>query len=95
VNSSTYAAWCTSIASDFAAGVILSQDRPDGRHPVAFCSFSWSPAELNYDIHDKEMLAIINSLKEWRPLLCEAQHAVTVLTDHKTLEYFLSSGTFL
>jgi hypothetical protein len=48
-------------SSDFATGAILSQVSPeDGKwHPVAFFSKSLSPVECNYEIHDKEMLAII------------------------------------
>jgi hypothetical protein len=54
-------------SSDFATGAILSQVSPeDGKwHPVAFFSKSLSPVEHNYEIHDKEMLAIIRSLQEW------------------------------
>jgi hypothetical protein len=52
-------------SSDFATGAILSQVSPeDGKwHPVAFFSKSLSPVECNYEIHDKEMLAIIQSLQ--------------------------------
>jgi hypothetical protein len=53
-------------ASDYATGAILSQTGPDGKlHPVAFYSKSLSPAEKNYDIFDKEMLAVIRAFKEW------------------------------
>ncbi|KAG9103322.1 hypothetical protein FRC07_010025, partial [Ceratobasidium sp. 392] len=45
-------------ASDFATGAILSQKGDDDKlHPVAFLSKTLSPAERNYDIFDKEMLA--------------------------------------
>ncbi|KAF8694103.1 hypothetical protein RHS03_08243, partial [Rhizoctonia solani] len=47
-------------ASGAAMGAVLSQRIEDGcLHPVAFMSASLSPAELNYDTHDKELLAII------------------------------------
>jgi len=47
-------------ASDFATGAILNQIGTDGKaHPVAFYSKTLSPAERNYDIHDKELLAMI------------------------------------
>ena len=53
-------------ASDLAKGSILSQLEPDGRwHPLAFYSKKFTPAEINYDIHDKEMSAIIDSFKQW------------------------------
>ena len=53
-------------ASDLAKGSILSQLEPDGRwHPLAFYSKKFTLAEINYDIHNKEMSAIINSFKQW------------------------------
>lgn len=55
-----------------------------------FHSRKFSAAEINYEIHDKELLAIVNSFQEWRHFLEGAQHPVTVYTDHKNLEYFMS-----
>ena len=43
----------------------------------------------NYEIHDKEMLAIIRALEEWRHFLEGATHLVEIWTDHKNLEYFM------
>jgi len=53
-------------SSDFASGAVLSQQLPGEEkwHPVAFYSKSLSPVEWNYEIHDKEMLAIICALEE-------------------------------
>jgi len=53
-------------SSDFASGAVLSQQLPGEEkwHPVAFYSKSLSPVERNYEIHDKEMLAIICVLEE-------------------------------
>ncbi|KAE8551311.1 hypothetical protein TMatcc_001256 [Talaromyces marneffei ATCC 18224] len=50
-------------------------------------------AELNYDIHDKEMLAIISALEEWRPELVGLQREdrFKILSDHRALEYFMTS----
>ena len=79
-------------ASDFALGAVLSQMGKDEKfHPVAFYSRKFSAAEINYEIHDKELLAIIDSFQEWRHLLEGAAHPVTVYTDHKNLEYFMSA----
>jgi len=58
-------------------------------HPVAFYSKSLSSVERNYEIHDKEMLAIIYALEEWRHFLEGATHPVEIWTDHKNLEYFM------
>ena len=77
-------------SSDFATGAVLSQlSKSDGKHhPVAFLSKSLNAIEQNYEIHDKEMLAIIRSLDEWRHFLEGARHPFEVWTDHKNLEYF-------
>ena len=58
-------------SSDFATGVVLSQQSTDDDkwHPVAFLSKSLSAVERNYEIHDKEMLAIIRVMEEWRHFL--------------------------
>ena len=51
-------------ASDFALGCILSQENPDGElHPVCYYSRKFSPAELNYPIYDKELLAVVEAFK--------------------------------
>jgi len=42
------------------------------------------PAERNYDIYDKEMLAVMRALEQWRHYLEGAKHPVQILTDHKT-----------
>ncbi|KAH9264048.1 hypothetical protein BASA83_012525 [Batrachochytrium salamandrivorans] len=48
-------------------------------------------AERNYEIYDKELLAVVESFKHWRHFLQGGLHAVTVLCDHKNLEYFMST----
>jgi hypothetical protein len=53
-------------APTFASGAVLSQEATDGKwHPVAYFSKSLNPVQRNYEIHDKEMLAIIRALEEW------------------------------
>ncbi|KAB5588311.1 Retrotransposable element Tf2 [Ceratobasidium theobromae] len=57
-------------ASGAAMEAVLSQRGEDGRlHPVAFMSSSFSPAEMNYDTHDKELLAIVRAFEDWRIFL--------------------------
>ena len=52
-------------ASDFVLGSILSQYGKDGRlHPIAYCSHKFSVVEINYEIHDKKLLAIIDAFEE-------------------------------
>ena len=75
-------------ASDFAIGAILSQ-KCDGRlHPVAFHSRKMNKHEINYEIHDKELLAITSAFQEWRRYLEGARHKIIVYTDHRGLEWF-------
>jgi hypothetical protein len=60
-------------------------------HSVAFLSKKLAPAELNYEIYDQEMLAIVRAFQEWRHYLQGAKHRTTVYTDHKNLEYFTTT----
>nr|AAG24792.1 pol protein [Colletotrichum gloeosporioides] len=79
-------------ASDFALGAQLSQRDSEGRlHPCAFFSRKLHGPELNYQIHDKELMAIIEAFKEWRPELSGTIHEVLVYTDHKNLAHFTTS----
>jgi len=80
-------------SSNFASRAVLFQQLPGEEkwHPVAFYSKSLSSVEQNYEIHDKEMLAIIHALKEWRHFLEGARHPVEIWIDHKNLEYFMTA----
>jgi hypothetical protein len=79
-------------ASDFALGGTLSQTAKDKKlHPNAFHARKFSPAEINYEIHDKELLAIVDCFKAWRRYLEGSLHTVQVFTDHKNLEYFMTT----
>ncbi len=68
---------------------MLSQwkGEPPVLHPCAYFSKKLSPAEQNYDIGDRELLAIKLALEEWRHWLEGAQHPFEVITDHKNLQY--------
>ncbi|KAK3511404.1 hypothetical protein QTP70_007228 [Hemibagrus guttatus] len=76
-------------ASTTGVGAVLSQQQgnPSRLHPCAFFSRKLSPAERNYDIRNRELLAVKLALEEWRHWLEGAKHPFTVLTDHKNLEY--------
>ena len=78
-------------ASDYALGAILSQEENGVTRPVAFASRKMLPAELNYPVHDKEFLAIFYAFKEWRQYLEGAQVQIQVYSDHRSLEYFLTT----
>ena len=76
--------------SDYATGGVLSMECKDGLwRPVAFLSKSLNETERNYEIHDKEMLAIIRGLENWKYLLEGAHFKFEIWTDHKNLEYFM------
>ena len=71
-----------------AIGACLSQKVDGIWHPVGYYSAGLSAAERNYTIHDKELLAIVKSLKFWSAELIGVHKPFTILTDHKNLEYF-------
>ena len=77
-------------SSDYVNGGILSQADDDGvLYPVAFYSKNLLPAEYNYEIYDKELLAIVRCLEHWRPELESTDIPVQIFTDYKSLEYFM------
>ena len=79
-------------ALDYVTGGVLSMECGDGKwKPVAFLSKSLNEMERNYKIHDKEMLAIIRGLENWRHLLEGTQFKFEIQTDHKNLEYFMKA----
>jgi hypothetical protein len=58
---------------------------------VAFFSKKHTLAECNNEIYDKELIAIIRAFEEWRPELEGALHPIKVLSNHKNLEYFMTT----
>jgi len=77
-------------ASDLAVGACLCQEYDKKWHPVAYYSRKLSPAEQNYDIHDKELLAIVAALEQWR-VYAEGAPGLDILTDHKNLLHFTTT----
>jgi len=79
-------------ASGFAIAAILNQYDGFGvLRPVNFYSRKCSSAEQNYDTFDRELLAIVETLKQWRHYLKGADHKVLIQRDHKNLEYLQTS----
>ena len=79
-------------ASDHVtAGIISQQDAEGILKPVAYFSKRMNPAECNYEIYDKELLAIIRCFEQWRPELEGASFPIQVLSDHKNLQYFTTT----
>ena len=82
-------------ASDYAEGGIVSQCDDDGvLHPCAFYSRKFTPAELNYEIYDKEMLAIVDCLTTWRHYFEGSPHQLKIYTDHKNLVWFTETKLY-
>jgi hypothetical protein len=76
-------------ASDYAHAAILSIHSSNGKiHPITFHSHFFNPVELNYDTHDKELLAIFEAFKHWCQYLEGSRTLVDMVTNHKNLEYF-------
>jgi len=80
--------------SDNTTGGVLSMKFSDELwKPVAFISKSLSDTEQNYEIHDKEILAVVRCLEAWRHFLEGTTTKFEIWTDHKNLEYFMISQT--
>ncbi|KAJ1597147.1 hypothetical protein NDA14_007187 [Ustilago hordei] len=77
-------------ASDFAIAGVLKQEHEGRWHPVAFYSRKMSSAKKNYEIHDKELLAVVACLTQWRHMLAGLPNQLVILTDHEALKYFKS-----
>ena len=79
-------------SSDYVSAGVLSQyDQTDVLRPVAFFSKRHTATECNYEIYDKELLAIIRCFEEWRPELEGTASPIKVITDHRNLQYFTTT----
>ena len=75
-------------ALDLAIGTCLTQEYEGKQHPVAYISRKLSPAEQNYDIYNKELLAIVAALETWR-VYAEGSPGLTIYIDYKNLLHFI------
>ena len=75
--------------SDYTITAIFSIILPNGEiHPVTFHSHTLTTSELNYNTHDKDLLAIFEAFQKWQHYLEGSMSPAVVVTDHKNLEYF-------
>jgi hypothetical protein len=83
-------------ASDYALGSVISQRDPtDGTlHPITFHSRKFNPAEENYEIYDKEMLAIVETMDKYRHYFEGLGQKVTVYSDHRNLLWFTETKVY-
>jgi hypothetical protein len=72
------------------AGAVLTQEVEGSkkRKPIAYVSCTFSPAKANYDIYEKEFLAVIKAIKNWRAHLIWMKEPFIIETDHKNLTYW-------
>jgi len=75
-------------ASGHAIGGVLFQEQDGKWKPIAFLSRTMQPAERNYKIYNKELLAIVEALTKWRQYLLDTKESFKVWTDHENLKYF-------
>ena len=76
--------------SDYVSEGILSQyNKNDILHPIAYFFKKHNSAECNYEIYDKELMAIICTFEEWRSELKGSTYSINVIMNHKNLEYFM------
>jgi len=79
-------------ASKYVCPGILSEQLKDGKwRPVAYRSKTMSSAESNYDIHDKELLEIVQAFHEWKRYTRGSPKPIRVLTDQKNLVTFMTT----
>jgi RNase H-like domain found in reverse transcriptase/Integrase zinc binding domain len=85
-------------ASTYGVGAILSQEggmtnqnsNKPKLHPVAYYSATFTETERNYDIYERELLAIMKAITHWRPYLIWTKEPFTILTDHANLLHWKS-----
>jgi hypothetical protein len=78
--------------SDRVIAEVFSQQHSDREwYSVAYFLKTMAPAEYNYSIHNKEMLAIVKSLDQWRPELQGTIKQIQIYTDYKALKYFITT----
>ena len=78
-------------ASDCAAGGVLTQKQDQQDRVIGYFSKTFTQAQLNYPVHDKELLALVLNLQHFRPYLLGSLNNM-VYTDHRSLQYFLKQA---
>ena len=79
-------------ASKYTSGAVLTQlDNNGDQHPIAFLSKTFNKMKRNYEIYDRELLAIIRVLEEWRHYIQGSGHTTIIHSDHQNLTFFRSA----
>jgi len=71
--------------------VLTQRDNKGKLHPVAFHSREFHLAEINYEIHNKELLVIVDAFKHWCHYCEGAAHQIQVFSEHQNPEYFMTT----
>ena len=80
----------TNSSDNISAKILFQYGEDRLLYLVAFFSCKHLPQKINYEIYDKELLAITNSFEEWHPMLERARLPVKMLINHRNLQYFMS-----
>jgi len=81
---------------DYALVAILSiVNKENEVHPVAFHFCTFTMAELNYNMHNKKLLAIFEAFKIWQHYLEDLAYLINIVTDHKNLENFSTTKVLI
>ena len=83
--------YLTTDACDYALGAVLSQTHPLGERPVAFISKTLNTTEMKYSMWEKELYAVVWSVKYFRPYLLP--YEFTILSDNKPATQLLANTT--
>ena len=75
-------------ASEHAIGGVLFQEQEGKWKPIAFLLRTIQLVERNYEIYNKELLAIVEALTKWRQYLLDVTEMFEIWTDHENLKYF-------
>ncbi|CCF50035.1 uncharacterized protein UHOR_14181 [Ustilago hordei] len=86
--------WLETDASDFAIAGVLKQEHEGCWHPVAYYPCKMASAEKNYEIHDKELLAVVACLTQWCHMLAGLPNQLVILTDHEALKWAVLLADF-
>ena len=81
--------------SDLALVVILSTLVKEEVYPIVFYLRTFNIVELNYNVHNKKLLAIFKVFRKWRYYLKRTLKPVDMFTDHKNLQYFYNTKILL
>jgi len=75
-------------ALGYAIEGVLSKEQDGKWKPIVFLSRTMQPAERNYKIYDKELLAIVEALTKWKQYLLDTLETLEIWTNHENLKYF-------